>query len=195
MAKENFDATRGGFGYESPNEGETNDWWTPPELVESLGYFDLDPCAGKGQTPLAGAVFTLPGDDGLKDAWFGRVWCNPPYGPHVGQWVDKLRAHGNGIMLIFARVETKAWRKIWTSADGILFPFRRIKFLKPDGTNAKCGTAPSAFVAYGEQNVEALRLCGIEGSLVTNMETVYNQPMSLAVEKSVPPVEAMAGGE
>lgn len=85
-----------------------------------------------------------------------------------------MAEHSNGIMLIFARVETKAWRKIWTNADAILFPFRRITFQKPDGSKAKSGTAPSAFVAYGSANVEALRHSGIEGALVEYVSITTN---------------------
>lgn len=168
-----FDATRGGFGFEKPIEGETNDWWTPPEIVASLGIFDLDPCAGVGQEPLAKEVYAPP-QDGLSLPWHGRVSCNPPYGPHVRKWAEKLANHGNGILLIFARVETKAWHHIWGHAHGILFPFRRITFLRPGKESVKCGTAPSAFVAYGEQNVEALRYCNIEGALVTDIEITAN---------------------
>lgn len=124
---------RGMSHIERPHQGETNDWWTPPEIVQALGAFDLDPCAGVGQKPLAKTAFTLPETDGLAAKWHGRVFCNPPYGPNVGAWAKKLADHGNGILLIFARVETRAWRIIWSTADGILFPFRRITFLRPGG--------------------------------------------------------------
>jgi hypothetical protein len=33
----------GGFGFEKPLEGNTNDWLTPLELLKRLGTFDLDP--------------------------------------------------------------------------------------------------------------------------------------------------------
>jgi hypothetical protein len=164
-----FEATRPAFGFEQPHEGLTNDWWTPRWIVEPLGAFDLDPCAGVGQTPLAHAVY-VPPQDGLALPWHGRVWCNPPYGPNVHAWADRMATHGRGILLIFARVETKAWRDIWGKSSGILFPSRRITFEKPDGTKAKSGTAPSALIAYGDANVEALRKCGIAGALVTKVE-------------------------
>jgi hypothetical protein len=144
-------------------------------VVERLGVFDLDPCGGVGQVPLAKQSIVLP-KDGLTEKWEGRVWCNPPYGPHVGQWADKMAEHGNGIMLIFSRVETRAWARIWRTADGILFPTGRIKFNRPavgtSGEPASTGTAPSALVAYGEKNVEALRQSGINGTLVTQFEAI-----------------------
>jgi len=41
------------------------------------------------------------------------------------QWLEKLKYHGNGIALIFARTETKCFfEHIWNDADAILF-FKR----------------------------------------------------------------------
>ena len=157
---------------EQPHEGATNDWWTPPEMVQSLGTFDLDPCGGVGQHPLARLVYTLP-QDGLSLPWDGRVWCNPPYGPNVGEWAKRMAQHMNGILLIFARTETRAWQQIWNTATGILLPSRRITFHRPDGTKAKSGTAPSAFVAFGRNNVEALFQSGIKGTILTEWETRF----------------------
>jgi hypothetical protein len=158
---------------ETPHEGATNDWWTPPELVAALGEFDLDPCAGVGQIALAKATISPP-EDGLKCEWGGRVWCNPPYGPHVGAWAKRMAEHMNGILLIFARTETRAWQQIWNTATGILLPSRRITFHRPDGIKAKSGTAPSAFVAYGHNNVEALFTSGIKGTILTEWETRFD---------------------
>jgi DNA N-6-adenine-methyltransferase (Dam) len=160
-----------GFGFEQPMEGQTNDWLTPPALLNRLGRFDLDPCACPGMPwRTADTMYFLPENDGLLDPWFGRVWCNPPYGPHVGKWARKMAEHGNGILLIFSRVETKAWQEVWKGGDAFLFPFGRINFLRPNGERAKSGTAPSALVAYGEQNVEALRNCDVEGAFFGRAE-------------------------
>jgi hypothetical protein len=161
-----FEATRSGFGFEKQGEGETNDWLTPPDLVKALGEFDLDPCGCPGQPwLLAKKTYFLPANDGLKDPWVGRVFCNPPYGSHVGDWAERLRKHGNGIFLIFSRTETKAWEGIWQGCDAVLMPSGRIKFFRPDGSPAKTGTAPSALIAYGQNNVEALKTCGLAGAL------------------------------
>lgn len=57
-----------------------NEWLTPPEIITALGSFDLDPCAPISPPwPTAVKTFTVL-DDGLKKEWYGRVWCNPPYG-------------------------------------------------------------------------------------------------------------------
>jgi hypothetical protein len=79
--------------------------------------------------------------------------------------------HGNGIMLIFARVETMAWQKdIFPFADAILLLHGRVHFYLPTGERGKSGTAPSALLAYGQSNVEALRNAGIAGALFTKAQ-------------------------
>ncbi len=135
--------------HEKPNKGGTDVWLTPLEIVRSLGEFDLDPCGHVGHDT-AKRVITLP-DDGLSLEWSGRVWLNPPYS-EVERWLDKLATHGNGIALIFARVETKWAQKYLPLADSVFFPAGRFTFLKHDFT-APVGNAgaPSMLLAFGER--------------------------------------------
>lgn len=145
----------------------TVEWLTPPELVIKLGEFDLDPC-----TPInppfthAKTNFNVK-DDGLKKEWFGRVYMNPPYGKGMDRWIEKLKIHGNGIALIFARTETKCFfNHIWDDADAILFVKGRIKFYNIDGEQKGTPGAPSIFVAYGKENADALEKSSIEGKFI-----------------------------
>ena len=160
-----------GFGHERPGEGATNDWISPEKLVRLLGQFDLDPCESDSQPwPCATHGYRLGrGEDGLVLPWDGRVYLNPPYGPHVGKWAAKLKEHGNGILLIFARTETKQWIPVW-GGDGFLFPTGRACFYLPDGTRAKSGTAPSVLIAYGQNNVDCLKNCGLAGAFFAGVE-------------------------
>ena len=78
---------------------KTDNWLTPPELVRSLGAFDLDPCASHDQTqPLAAREYKLPEHNGLLEPWSGRVWCNPPYS-QLKAWASRFTLHANGIMI------------------------------------------------------------------------------------------------
>jgi hypothetical protein len=155
------------FGGEVRNVGTTT-WLTPPYILKALGEFDLDPC-----TPLdrpwdtAKHHYTIE-DDGLIQPWFGRVWCNPPYGREMNAFLEKMATQDpGGIVLIFARTETKAFFDyVWDRAHAILFIKGRLKFYRPDGTEGDTAGSPSVLVAYGEQEVEVLRNCGIEGRLV-----------------------------
>jgi hypothetical protein len=155
-----------GFGHEIPYEGHTNDWITPRWIVDAFNslpgagwFFDLDPCSSLTQPwPTAKERYTVA-DDGLHKPWHGVVYCNPPYGPHTKHWVTKLAKHGEGVALIFARLETKLWQEeIFPTASGYLFPARRIAFARPDGTTPKASAgAPSALIAWGNRSREALR--------------------------------------
>lgn len=87
----------------------TDVWLTPPAIIKSLGEFDLDPCASIDRPwDTAKKHYTIE-DNGLAQKWNGRVWCNPPYGPGMAPFLKKMVEHGNGISLIFARTETKAF--------------------------------------------------------------------------------------
>ena len=145
----------------------THDWLTPPELLAALGTFDIDPCASQYQPwRTATAQYTIA-DDGLARDWAGRVWCNPPYGPHAEQFLKRMGEHGNGIALIFARTETKAFQEhCWRKASAMLFMAGRIKFRLPGGATAGPAGAPSVLIAYGDSNAHALSISGIAGYFV-----------------------------
>ena len=146
----------------------THDWLTPPELLAALGPFDMDPCASQYQPwRTAATQFTIE-DDGLAREWSGRVWCNPPYGPHAEKFLRRMAEHGDGIALIFARTETRAFQEwCWKRADAMLFMAGRIKFRLPGGGTAGTAGAPSVLIAYGQTNADALRQSGIAGYVVT----------------------------
>ncbi|HVI40922.1 MAG TPA: DNA N-6-adenine-methyltransferase, partial [Anaerovoracaceae bacterium] len=90
------------------HKGATNVWLTPKWLLDELGEFDLDPCAAPNPRPFPTAkkMITEADECGLKASWHGRVWLNPPYGKQIGPWLEKLKSHGDGIALVFARTET-----------------------------------------------------------------------------------------
>jgi hypothetical protein len=74
----------------------TDVWLTPPHIIEALGEFDLDPCSSEDRPwNTAKKHYTIK-DDGLIQPWFGRVWCNPPYGPKMAPFLSKLAAHAGG---------------------------------------------------------------------------------------------------
>jgi hypothetical protein len=84
-----------------------DEWLTPKYITDTLGPFDLDPCSPGDRRPWDTATYHLDeSDNGLAAPWFGKVWCNPPYGRETFKWLSKLADHGNGIALVFARTET-----------------------------------------------------------------------------------------
>lgn len=111
----------------------SDDWATPWEIVHALGEFDLDPCASN-ENHKAPDFYTKE-DNGLRQPWHGRVWCNPPYSqPALYQFCQKMAEHNNGILLIFARTGNKVWQEIiFPKATAVLFLRKRIQFIDNQG--------------------------------------------------------------
>jgi ParB-like chromosome segregation protein Spo0J len=72
-----------------------NEWYTPARYLDAargvLGGIDLDPASSPMANEIVqAAAFHTQTDDGLEQAWKGRVWLNPPYGDLPGKFVAKL---------------------------------------------------------------------------------------------------------
>lgn len=144
-----------------------DEWLTPPELLSKLGKFDLDVCAPKVRPFETARNYYTIDDDGLTSNWYGRVWCNPPYGTETAKWLRICKHHNNAIALIFARTETKMFFDcVWNSATAVLFIKGRLKFYHVDGTQGDSAGAPSVLVAYGKENADVLEHCGIAGKFI-----------------------------
>lgn len=81
----------------------SNEYATPPKLWRPLARavdgFDVDPCSGAESTPIAETRYTQD-DDGLRQAWHGDVFVNPPWSSNGDasakeQWLSKCRAEAN----------------------------------------------------------------------------------------------------
>ncbi len=91
------------------NEGmftsNSTEWATPRAFFDELNAefaFTLDPCATAENAKCA-RYFTKD-EDGLAQSWKGeRVFCNPPYGRTIGEWVkkahDEVAGGGGGLWL------------------------------------------------------------------------------------------------
>lgn len=147
------------------NKQNEQNWLTPPEIINSLGVFDLDPCSPETRPWDTALNHYSKQDDGLLMPWFGRVWCNPPYGKYMKMFMEKMALHGNGIGLTFARTETKAFQNyVFPFADSIMFIDKRINFYDINGIRSKSdGGAPSVLISYGENNCDAIEDSGIKG--------------------------------
>lgn len=150
------------------NIDNKDEWLTPPNIINGLGIFDLDPCAPiRRPWSMALHHFTVR-DNGLDKEWFGRVWCNPPYGKFTFQWLSKLHKHGNGIALIFARTETIGFHtEIWNKADGIFFFKGRISFYTVNGIKGDSVNAPSCLISYGKKNNDSIKEANFDGKFIS----------------------------
>lgn len=146
----------------------TDEWYTPKEIIESLGEFDMDPCAPV--IPLWNTAKTMynKNDDGLKQEWKGCVWLNPPYSrPLIEQFCRKMAEHGNGIALLFNRLDTAMMQEvILKNAHAVKFLRKRIRFYRPDGTQGGSPGCGSVLFAFGKENAEKLRNQELEGFFI-----------------------------
>jgi hypothetical protein len=155
-------------GHELPNNGLTNEWLTPPYVLEALGPFDLDPCSPIDRPWDTAKRHYTKADDGLNLGWGGRVWLNPPYGQQTWKWLERMADHGYGTALTFARTETKQFhRYVWGYATALLFFEGRLHFYDVTGKKARGNAgAPSVLIAYGNYDAERLRVSGLKGRIV-----------------------------
>lgn len=129
---------------------KTDMWATPQDFFDALDaefHFTLDACAVK-ENAKCEAYYT-PEQDGLDQPWTGRVWCNPPYGRNVGQWVKKGHdtASGGGfvVMLLPARTDTRWFHDYIYGKTEVRFIKGRLKF----GSCQNAAPFPSMVVIFG----------------------------------------------
>lgn len=122
-----------GIGAHHSANPQSDEWFTPPEILRALPRFDLDPCASvSGPMPWANVDrWYTAENDGLSLPWEGHVWLNPPYSD-AAVWLQRMAAHGDGIALVFARTDTAWWHEyVWPNASRILFLRGRVTFWHP----------------------------------------------------------------
>ena len=134
----------------------TDDWLTPPELVRSLGRFDLDPCASKLQLcKLAEKSYCFPEDNGLLLPWEGRVWVNPPFSC-ISSWVYKFVLHANGVIICPLRLRVKWSQQLIEHADAIKFMREAVRWIPRDGTSKLNSLFDFMLVSIGENSYTIL---------------------------------------
>jgi hypothetical protein len=144
---------------------ESNEWYTPSVYIEAartvMGGFTLDPasCAKANAVIRAEKFYTLE-DDGLRQAWCGTVWLNPPYGrsdsgdSNQALWSARLiraweqREIEAGILLVNAVTAEQWFQPLW--AYPICFTNHRIKFYNASGEQSQ-PTHGNAFIYFGNE--------------------------------------------
>jgi phage N-6-adenine-methyltransferase len=128
----------------------TCEWATPPDLFDWLDRqfsFTLDACASADNAKCC-HYFTRK-ENGLAQPWTGRVWCNPPYGRVIGQWVQKAwESTQSGaaelvVCLVPARVDTSWWHEYCDRGE-VRFLRGRLRF----GGAGSSAPFPSALVVF-----------------------------------------------
>lgn len=127
-------------------------WSTPQDFFDELNnefHFTLDPCADDYNHKCE--KYYTEADDGLLQDWEGEiVFCNPPYGKAIKDWVRKAYIEGckpntTVVLLIPARTDTAYFHDyIYHEAKEIRFIRGRLKF----GNSKNAAPFPSMVVVY-----------------------------------------------
>jgi len=101
-------------GYHPPVERD--DWGTPldlfAELEQEFGPFYLD-AAASPENALCPSFYSVE-DNALRRPWYGRVFCNPPYGRELGKWVRKAqdevdKEHAEVVVMLLPAYTSVSW--------------------------------------------------------------------------------------
>ena len=134
---------------------ENMNWCTPQDFFDALNaefHFVLDAAATE-KTAKCARYFT-PETDGLLQSWDvgGAVFCNPPYGRQIGEWVKKAYAEATGgctvVLLIPARTDTSYFHDYIYRKAEIRFIRGRLKFTDEEGNAKQSAPFPSMLVIY-----------------------------------------------
>ena len=131
---------------------KTDLWSTPQDFFDKLNdefNFDLDPCSTH-ENAKCKKHYTKE-ENGLIQDWGGhKVFCNPPYGRELKDWVKKCSEESKKsntliVMLIPARTDTSYFHDyIYKKVKEIRFIRGRLKF----GDSKNAAPFPSMVVIF-----------------------------------------------
>ena len=131
---------------------KTDLWSTPKDFFDKLNKefnFDLDPCSTH-ENAKCKKHYTKE-ENGLIQDWGGhKVFCNPPYGRSLKDWVKKCSEESKKpntliVMLIPSRTDTSYFHDyIYKKAKEIRFIRGRLKF----GDSKNAAPFPSMVVIF-----------------------------------------------
>lgn len=143
----------------SNNSGE-NEWYTPPEFIESarcvMGSIDLDPASSELANEIIKApTFYTKETNGLDKIWEGNVWLNPPYGqPIITEFaeavINNINDYEQAIILVNNATETNWLQGMMKICDAICFPKSRIKFFDKSGDQSSAPLQGQVILYIGD---------------------------------------------
>ena len=130
---------------------DNDERYTPIEIIDAVGPFDLDPCAPIDPFNITAARMINRVQNSLIRAWSGRVWLNPPYSsPLFEQFIDRMIDHNNGVALLPNRFDIQLYQnKILPNISSIFLFSGRVRFYTPDGTLMGSPNWGSCLCAFG----------------------------------------------
>lgn len=127
----------------------SEEWETPQDLFNKLNNeFNFTVDVASSQLNYKCEKHYTQKEDGLVQNWDNEVvWCNPPYGRKIGEWVKKAsESKAIIVMLLPARTDTKWFHDYIYNKQNIEIRFikGRLKF----GNSKNSAPFPSMIVIF-----------------------------------------------
>jgi hypothetical protein len=134
---------------------------TPDYLIDALGPFDLDPCAGETTNIALKNWWDGRGEDGLLREWDGFVWCNPPFSQKE-TWIEKMTAHRLGILILPERGSAPWFGPLAMNSGKYFVMGKKVNFKGGPSSN----NLGSVLFPFGEEAVKRIQNSGLPGHFV-----------------------------
>lgn len=135
---------------------------TPKYIIDSLGPFDLDPCAGEHTNIARVNLWDGRGENGLTQKWHGFVWCNPPFSQKE-IWAEKMVVHGNGILILPERGSAPWFGPLCEKAGRYFVMGKKINFEGGSSSN----NIGSVLFPFGYEAIRRINNSGLPGHFVS----------------------------
>jgi len=143
-----------------------DDFYTDERIIRAaklaMGGVDLDPAThpvANRRFIRAPRIYTLT-TNGLAHDWYGKVWCNPPFGQWA-VWADKIISEWDSgrvtqmcVLMATRSITAKAVAKLWCRATRVCITEGRIPFWGP---KAVSGPDDGHAIFYFGDNADAFR--------------------------------------
>lgn len=131
---------------------DKDDWETPQKLFDEIDkHFDFTYDLAASESNHKCYRYFTKEDNALEKDWEqleGWLWCNPPYGREIKEWVKKAsESEARVVMLIPARTDKSYWHDYIFGKAEIHFIRGRLKF-EVDGIAGGPAPFPSALVIF-----------------------------------------------
>lgn len=134
---------------------------TPRNIIQALGPFNLDPCASEYTSIGHTNWWDGRAEDGLKNDWFGFVWCNPPFSQKE-DWSKKMIKHNNGILILPERGSAPWFGPLAKKAGAYFVMGKKINFIGGSSSN----NLGSILFPFGKQAIRRIENSGLPGHFV-----------------------------
>jgi hypothetical protein len=154
-------------------------WQTPPELLEPVrayfgGRIPLDAATATDNPTGADRFFARPESDGLTWAWsgYGGVFCNPPYGRVLRDWLDKMRIEAEAGAEIISLLPSARWEQAYfqraiCAANALCMIRKRVAFVRAETRERVAGNPyANIFVGWNVDHARFAESFGPHGACV-----------------------------